>query len=51
LIFTSERGVQTDKRAQPFTSEEFSRKTAGVYNGLGNLYRIPLAGILAATRP
>jgi len=46
LIFTSERGMQTEKRDQAFTSEEFSTKARGVFNGLGNLYRIPMEYVL-----
>ena len=41
LIFTSERGMQTEHRDQTFTSEEFSSKARSTFNGLGNIYRIP----------
>jgi hypothetical protein len=51
LIFTSEQGMQTEKREQPFTSEEFSRKARGLLDGLGNLYRIPMEYVLQSTRP
>lgn len=51
LIFTSEQGMQTEKRDQEFTSEEFSRRISGVLNGLGNLYRIPMEYVLGSTRP
>jgi len=51
LIFTSEQGMQTEKRDHPFTSDEFSQKARGVFNGLGNIYRIPLDYVLRETRP
>ena len=51
FIFTSERGMQTEKRDQPFSSEEFSSKASGVFNGLGNLYRIPMEYVLRTTAP
>lgn len=51
LIFTSERGMQTEKRDQSFSSDEFSRKARGIFNGLGNLYRIPMDYVLRETRP
>jgi len=38
--------MQTEKRDQAFTSEEFSTKARGVFNGLGNLYRIPMEYVL-----
>ena len=49
LIFTSERGMQTDKRDQPFSSVEFSSKARGILDGLGNLYRIPMEYVLRTT--
>jgi len=51
LIFSSEQGMQTEKRDQPFTAEEFSLKRRGVFNGLGNIYRIPMDYVLRATKP
>jgi hypothetical protein len=51
LIYTSEQGMQTEKRDQPFTSEEFSKRANGLLDGLGNLYRIPLDYVLQSTRP
>jgi len=51
LIYTSEQGMQTEKRDHPFTSEEFSQKARGLFNGLGNIYRIPLDYVLQETRP
>ena len=51
LIFTSEKGMQTEKREKPFTSEEFTRKARGVFNGLGNIYRIPMSYVLRETQP
>jgi hypothetical protein len=49
LIYTSEQGMQTEKRDRAFTSEEFSRKARGLYNGLGNMYRIPIDYVLQST--
>jgi hypothetical protein len=49
LMFTSERGMQTEKRDHPFSSEEFSTKAGGTFNGLGNIYRIPLDYVLRST--
>ena len=51
LIYTSEQGMQTEKRDHPFTAEEFSQKSRGIFNGLGNIYRIPLDYVLQETRP
>jgi hypothetical protein len=51
FIFTSERGMQTEKRDQPFSSEEFSSKASGIFNGLGNLYRIPMEYVLRNAAP
>jgi hypothetical protein len=51
LIFSSEQGMQTENRDQPFSSEEFSRKARGLMNGLGNIYRIPMEYVLQSTRP
>jgi len=50
LIFTSEQGMQTEKRDTPFTAEEFSRKARGLYDGLGNIYRIPMEYVFQITR-
>ena len=51
LIFTSERGMQTEKREQSFSSEEFSQNARSLYNGLGNICRIPLDYVLRTTSP
>jgi hypothetical protein len=51
LIYTSEQGMQTEKRDHPFMADEFSQKARGVFNGLGNIYRIPLDYVLQETRP
>jgi len=51
LIYTSEQGMQTEKREKPFTSQEFSGKARGLYDGLGNIYRIPMEYVLQSTRP
>jgi Tol biopolymer transport system component len=51
LIFTSERGMQTEKRTAPFTYDEFTQKSRSLLNGLGNIYRIPMDYVLSSTRP
>lgn len=51
LIFTSERGMQTEKRDRPFSAHEFSGRANGVLNGLGNIYRIPMDYVLRETQP
>jgi hypothetical protein len=51
LIFTSERGMQTERRDQPFRSEEFRSRAGGIFNGLGNIYRIPMEYVLRAAAP
>jgi hypothetical protein len=51
LIYTSEQGMQTEKRDHPFTSKEFSQRARGIFNGLGNIYRIPMDYVLQETRP
>jgi hypothetical protein len=51
FIFTSEQGMQTEKRDQPFSSEEFSGRARGNLNGLGNIYRIPMDYVLRSTQP
>jgi hypothetical protein len=51
LIFTSERGMQTEKRTAPFTYDEFTQKSRSLLNGLGNIYRIPMDYVLTSTRP
>lgn len=48
LLFTSER-LDT-KPELPMTYEGMTRFSRGLYNGLGNLYRIELDPVLAATR-
>ncbi|MGH9746300.1 MAG: hypothetical protein ACRD59_09350 [Candidatus Acidiferrales bacterium] len=51
LIFTSERGMQSEKREKPFTYQEFTEKARGIFDGLGNIYRIRMDYILQTTRP
>jgi Tol biopolymer transport system component len=51
LIFTSERGMQNEKRDKPFTYQEFTEKARGIFNGLGNIYRIRLDYVLNTTKP
>jgi hypothetical protein len=45
LIYGSERGMSTEKHNGPWTYREFRQRSAGVLNGLGNLYRVPLSTI------
>jgi Tol biopolymer transport system component len=48
LLFTSER---LDKpRALPMSYEDMVRFSRGRFNGLGNLYRVPLLSVLTTTR-
>jgi len=42
LIFTSERGMGTEKRDKPWTMAEFEQKSRSVLNGLGNIYSVPI---------
>jgi hypothetical protein len=55
LLFTSERttppGVNPAPRTKPYTYKEFVAESRGLYNGLGNLYRIPLDYVLRITKP
>lgn len=42
LIFTSERGMGTEKRDKPWTMAEFEQKSHSIWNGLGNIYSVPV---------
>jgi len=42
LIFTSERGMGTEQRAKPWTMMEFEQKSRSIWNGLGNIYTVPI---------
>jgi hypothetical protein len=46
LVFSSEKGFPTDKREGPVSYEEFQEKTRSIFNGLGNIYRIPMDYVL-----
>jgi hypothetical protein len=48
LLFSSERGFPTEPHDAPVTYEEFARRVHGTLNGLGNIYRVPLADALHA---
>ena len=50
LYFTSEKGFLDEHREQPFTFDELSKGLAGLGNGTGNLYRIPLQPVLESAR-
>lgn len=49
LLFTSERFDHPPDF--PVTYDSFERMSHGLYNGLGNLYRIPLDYVLSSTKP
>jgi len=51
LLYTSERGQSSVPRTAPYTYSEFVQESRGLYNGLGNLYRIPLDYVLRTTHP
>jgi Tol biopolymer transport system component len=42
IIFTSERGMGTDKRDKPWTMSEFEQKSRSIWNGLGNIYSVSI---------
>jgi hypothetical protein len=46
LLFSSERGFPSEPHDQPVSYEEFARRMHGTLNGLGNIYRVPLADAL-----
>jgi Tol biopolymer transport system component len=49
LLFTSER---FDRPLElPMTYESFVHMSRGLYNGLGNLYRIPMEQVLSSMKP
>jgi len=50
LYFTSERGFLDKVQPQVFSYQLFNEGLLTVTNGLGNLYRVPLAPVLAAAR-
>jgi Tol biopolymer transport system component len=51
LIFSSEKGFPIDKHDQPMTYDDFMQKTRGTFNGLGNIYRVPMDYVLQTARP
>ena len=48
LLFSSERGFPTEPHEQAASYQEFARRTHSTLNGLGNIYRVPLADALHA---
>jgi len=48
LYFSSEKVPDMPK---VFTSKSFSQTSRGLYNGLGNIYRVPMEYVLETTRP
>jgi WD40-like Beta Propeller Repeat len=46
LLFSSERGFPVEPHDQSVSYEEFARRMHGTLNGLGNIYRVPLADAL-----
>jgi Tol biopolymer transport system component len=51
LLYTSERRKSSEPRTAPYTYPEFVQESRSLYNGLGNLYRIPLDYVLRTTKP
>jgi WD40-like Beta Propeller Repeat len=49
FLYTSER-MDADP-VLPFTYNDFEKRVRGLYNTLGNLYRIPLDYVLRTTKP
>jgi ketosteroid isomerase-like protein len=45
LIFTSERGMANEKRDKPWTMAEFEQKSRSIWNGLGNIYSVPIEAL------
>lgn len=50
LYFSSERLTASDRTKTKFTHVEFVSMSHSLYNGLGNIYRIPMEYVLATTR-
>jgi hypothetical protein len=50
LYFASERGGPYEGHDKPYTNQQFTEEMRSVKNGLGNIYRVPLAPILEAAR-
>jgi Tol biopolymer transport system component len=50
LIFTSERGMGTENRDKPWTMNEFEQKSRSIWNGLGNIYSVPIEVLPKAPR-
>ena len=48
LLFSSERGFPSEPHEQPVSYQEFARRMRGTLNGLGNIYRVPLADAMRA---
>ena len=51
LLYTSERRKSSAPRTAPYTYSEFVQESRGLYNGMGNLYRVPLDYVLRSTKP
>jgi hypothetical protein len=50
LYYSSEWGVPYEKRTQPLTYQQYKEGMNSIKNGLGNLYRVPLALVLQAAK-
>jgi Tol biopolymer transport system component len=50
LYFTSEKGFLDQNSGQSYTYQLLTDSLRSVTNGMGNLYRVPLKPVLAATR-
>ena len=48
LYFTSTRGFGIEPQERPLNYQELSRSLHGIGNGLGNIYRVPVASLRAA---
>jgi len=43
--------MQNEHRDGPLSNSEFSSKAQGTFNGLGNIYRIPMEYVLRTAAP
>jgi Tol biopolymer transport system component len=47
LYYSSEKGFAQVRRSSPFTMPELDRGADSLMNGYGNIYRVPMASVLA----
>jgi len=50
LYYASEMGMPYERKDQPITYQQYTEGMKSVRNGLGNIYRVPLAPILQEAR-